>query len=195
MPDPSINKELIGKIIQSIQNSPAHHDQKHWAFVPGMTGRAIQDGEYKITAESIENDCGTACCIAGWALLKSNYDFIIEVVNKYPITRFMERGTNEIMDASKIRRTAEDLMSDEYRLDQIFYDMDEKRALSQLMFLYENGDLPELEPFPSSEWMSGDTMQEEDKFYLDFMHQDEFIETWMKRVNEEFPPRKSVQSV
>jgi hypothetical protein len=170
----SINKELIGKILQSIQNHPREHRQTSW-----FGWSHLNSGDQK-DIEDFEKDCGTTACIAGWALLHEGYKFEKSEISASII---VTSPSGEVSSDVLVPSAAEELIvngaDDDGSLDlyNVFYDLSEDRALAKFMFLYENERLP-----IESEDDDGDR-------FLETLFEDDFTETWTEKINETFPPQ------
>ncbi|AMS02635.1 hypothetical protein BJD55_gp131 [Gordonia phage Yvonnetastic] len=112
-----LNIELAERILEQITEHPETHDQSHWGEV---------------------RECGTVCCIAGWAILLSDDHRV----------RFSEGGVRspalEILvgenywtgyDDDVSRRAAHLLGLDNY--SSLFYEGDENYAREKLAWLIE----------------------------------------------------------
>lgn len=181
----SVNTELIGKVLQSIQDHPFEHVQNYWLDWTRVSGGSV------FGLEDLKHDCGTAACAAGWTLLHEGYQFrVIPYDEMDPIRphRIQALKDGKVLPEGSIPETAAERISDDSDIDfhQLFYDLNEERAKAQLMFLYENGHLPEMTDWSGDE-LSVDDLQDEGGF-IGGKRWEDFVDEWVAILNDTFPP-------
>lgn len=206
-----MNKKLIAKVIQSIVDQPEKHEQESWVRVaaPHDTfGEVVIDPEVKLTLKgevpisnllALEGSCETTACIAGWTLLHEGY-----VTDASDLPTYGNVRVNRILSPHGDKFTFEDIGLEaanrlglwDQPFGQLFYDMNEESALAQLMFLYENERLPEIEVMCDEDYGEGegvfvpDYMQDYDRedLLVEGVDIETFTRTWLAVLHEKFQP-------
>lgn len=145
----SINYPLIEVVLQSIRNHPDKHEQAVWV---GAKAEKKEEAEgFLIQHQTIGKDeflvatgsCKTAACIAGWTLLhqgfvaQANRDALSGNEENQVWYSALSNGEDSEFDPENIApRAAEELGILDEECDQIFLDLNNQRAVAQLMFLY-----------------------------------------------------------
>lgn len=141
------NKELIGKVLQSIFDHPDEHDQEAWIRTEDVLG----EGDFTFDLSDFEKDCGTSCCIAGWAVLHEGFKFHIssewDEQELETDTEVVAVKGSKSLRQSEIPNFASDSLAGEdpdlrTRVHDVFFAMDNDLAIAELMCLYETGNLP-----------------------------------------------------
>lgn len=192
-----MNKKLIAKVIQSIQNQPEKHDQNSWVRIDS-DDRTLLHGltpQVPITnLLELEGACETSACIAGWALLHEGYMANVPGYDHYGSVRIItvfDQDGNGFSSDGVGKEAAELLGIQDLSYGQLFYDMHEDGALAQLVYLHENGDLPEIEYVGEEgyDFLPEDIQDyDRDDLRFDGMVSENFINTWLAVANEKFPP-------
>ena len=205
-----MNKKLLAKVIQSIVDQPEKHEQESWVRVaaPHDTfGEVVIDPEVKLTLKgevpisnllALEGSCETTACIAGWTLLHEGYATDASDLPAYGVVR-----VNQILSPDGDKFSFEDIGLEaanrlglwDQPFGQLFYDMNEESALAQLMFLYENERLPEIENTYTDDF-EPDDMQDYDREDLRVEGEsfETFTSTWLAVLHEKFPPSPVLQT-
>jgi hypothetical protein len=68
-PQRTINVELLDRIEQQITEHPDTWDQSVWFRLPRVSSQS----------KIVKPPCGTACCVAGWAVVLSGYQLVTRV--------------------------------------------------------------------------------------------------------------------
>ncbi len=78
-----MNKELLLDIADAIERNPAYYRQQYWASViPGIIPeKTINPDDVMSLAGESPTECGTACCIAGWAVALMPKEEVAAVVS------------------------------------------------------------------------------------------------------------------
>lgn len=150
-------KELIRNVLQSIRDNPQEHNQRFW--FDELDGGITEDRTLTAQDFADGNACGTTACIAGWITLHDGWSYkVIKGEDSYGplISHTLVKG-DEFRDPDEAPYIAEAALGLErddedfdLNLGQIFYDLDNKRAIAQLMYYYKNGELPRQETCHSS---------------------------------------------
>ena len=205
-----VNYDLIHEVLQSIRNNPEKHDQDSWVAVKGQD---IEDAQgFIVNHVRIGLDdffvatgsCNTTACIAGWALLHSEYVAadanILGTTGRYDALRDADGNSYYYSEVGEL--AARRLGIENERYEQLFMDFINKRAIAQLMFLYEKGRLPdptvtelneetgEGEDADLSKWDAEEIM-DADHLLLEGMHDEEFAREWYARFEAAFAPEKT----
>lgn len=97
-----MNKELAKKILTKIEENPEQHDQTHW---------------------SSKTECGTTCCVAGWACILSGYEPVFEGPGKFEISSMVQKDGQHF----RIPKKATDLLGLTWEeSEELFYSPEEK---------------------------------------------------------------------
>ena len=202
MPE-TVNYPLIADVLQSIRNNPKHHDQTAWVGAKANTNAEIN--QFVISHKVIkgqdllvaEGSCETSACIAGWALLLEGYDAFspVDVQHARRADTYYEKFSSPegpIVDRFSVSGEAAYLLRIHEGADQIFMDMDNKRAVAQLMFVFEKGRLPELDVYDEEDEFVADfdpsyDMECYDRYVFNGQESDEFRDEWYARFEETFP--------
>lgn len=202
MPE-TVNYPLIADVLQSIRNNPKHHDQTTWVGAEANTKAEIN--QFVISHKVVkgqdllvaEGSCNTSACIAGWALLLEGYEAFAprDVDYSQRADTFYEKfstPSGSTVDCFSVSEEAAFLLRIYEGADQIFMDMDNKRAVAQLMFVFEKGRLPELEAFDeegdlAEDFDPSDDMECYDRYVFNGQESDEFRDEWYARFEETFP--------
>lgn len=202
MPE-AVNYPLIADVLQSIRNHPQHHDQTSWVGVKGASRNEVEGFAIKHqTIERVdillaEGSCKTSACIAGWALLHQGFN----AENPWKgnaqepeafYQKFRSADGETIIKSFDIGPEAALLLGiHDESYDQVFMDMNNKRAVAQLMFLYEKGRLPVVVAYDDGEevedFRPADDMDFYDRYVFEDQESDDFEEEWYARFEEAFP--------
>lgn len=202
--DTLVNYELVAEVLQSIRNHPQHHDQSSWVGVKGSSLDQVE--KFTIRHKTIEGvdfllaegSCETSACIAGWTLLHQGFR-AEKPWNGHSSKpeAFYQRFVSSDGESSATTfdigpEAALQLGIHEEDYDQVFMDMDNKRAVAQLMFLYEKGRLPSLLVYDGDdqlveEFDSCDDMDFYDRYVFEDQESDDFRDQWYDRFLEAFP--------
>lgn len=196
-----VNYDLIHEVLQSIRNHPQHHDQSSWIGVKGSSLDQVENFTIRHkTIEGVdfllaEGSCETSACIAGWALLHQGFRadrpwighsskpeaLYQNFVNEDTLVKSFDIGSEAALQLG--------IAGEAY--DQVFMDMDNKRAVAQLMFLYEKGRLPSLVAYDDGEevedFQPADDMDFYDRYVFEGQESDDFRDEWYARFEEVFP--------
>lgn len=202
MPE-TVNYPLIADVLQSIRNNPKHHDQTSWVGAKADTKAEIN--QFVISHKVIkgqdflvaEGSCETSACIAGWALLLEGYEAFSPGDVRYAprLDTYYEKFSSPegpIVDSFSVSEEAAYLLRIHEGADQIFMDMDNKRAVAQLMFVFEKGRLPQLDVYDEEDELvedfdPSDDMECYDRYVFNGQESDEFRDEWYARFEETFP--------
>lgn len=174
----SANKELIGKVLRSIAEHPALHEQAEWIGDEGIKGEAVE-----FDLDDFENECGTTACIAGWALLHEGYTFRFEAKEDGEWGPYTDlhavKGDEEPIGTRTFPDVASQLMGgDDYltasRFFDLFFTNGNEEAIAELMYAYENGE-PPLRAFPAG-------MEP----VIEWLPKTDFITKWYGKFEKEF---------
>lgn len=202
---PEVNYSLIAEVLQSIRNNPEHHDQSTWIGVRADTKEDLD--QFVISHKSLnrqdllvaEGSCRTSACIAGWTLLLEGYKAHDPYSSSgYGNDTYYEEFSapkGHIVDVFSIVEEAAHLLGIGEGADQIFMDMDSKRAVAQLMFVYEKGRLPEVKAYddenePVEDFDPAEDMDHYDRYVFDGQESEEFCDEWYARFWKTFPALK-----
>lgn len=199
----SPNYPLIAEVLQAIRNHPERHNQESWVALKTPEGKKREEfalnhltikGEELIVAEG---SCQTSACIAGWALLYEGFEASDPFPNGMADNISYMRMTSpegEGFPSYEVATIAAHVLGipQDQNADQLFMDMEEDRAVAQLMYFYDNGRLPELEVY-EGEFLLEDFDPSNDmdiswcRFEFDGVASDEFVSAQKKRFEELFP--------
>lgn len=179
----SVNKELLGKVLQSIADHPGEHNQESWI---GLPGEGEEEGEFSFTLDDFQNECGTSACVAGWTLLHEGFQFDIDIQwdeefqYHHAVSRAV-RGELELSEREYPRVAAKALGDPEYlysRWGEIFHDMHRDQVIARLMYAYTTGEFAHL------------TLGGDSSVLLGGRPRLEFVNEWYLKWMDQFPAKE-----
>ena len=213
----SPNYPLIAEVLRSLRDHPDHHDQSSWVGITASKPEDLQ--KFTIKHEIVngkdflvsEGSCQTSACIAGWTLLHEGFKVSdphgVGIGGNRTIFRGFTSPEGDSYDLYSVGDLAAERLgplSWQNDFSQLFMDMEEDRAISQLMYLYDHGRLPKMEvydeygnPYTEEEFNPDEDMDMDARFVFAGMESDEFVSVQMKRFREAFPyvpPKEKVDA-
>lgn len=174
----SINLDIVRGVLQLIRDNPEEHDQNFWLSTK-------ENDEVELSLEDFQAGslCGTTACIAGWVALAGGWTFKLQKEKDQHGTyyeRFFVKEDEEPVEIDDTPDLALSILGDpdnETEFRDLFYLLNDRKAIAELMFFYENERMPEV----SADRLTSSVLIED-------LPMEDFVDEWYELFEQEFTP-------